>query len=195
MSDVWGPASVQSIGGNHYYNLYQDQSSHEEVVYFMRNKSETFHNYRKYKAWVKVQRGAPIRIFGCDRGGEFMSKAFTEHLENAGTVRHLTVHDSPSSNGAAERANQTHMEGAQAMMDAAGLPKNLWMEAVQHHVWIRNRVPTHTLPEMKMPHEIGTGQKPDLSAIRPWGCKAWVKRLDVRKLEPRAEECHFVGVD
>ena len=102
MSDVWGPASVQSIRGNHYYNLYQDQSSHEEVVYFMKAKSEAFHNYRNYKAWVKVQRGAPIQIFGCDRGGEFMSNEFTEHLVNAGTVRHLTVHDSPSSNGAAE---------------------------------------------------------------------------------------------
>jgi hypothetical protein len=60
VSDVWGPASVQSIGGNHYYNLYQDDSSHEEVVYFMRNKSDTFCNYRKYEARVKVQRGAPI---------------------------------------------------------------------------------------------------------------------------------------
>ena len=46
-----------------------------------------------------------------------------------------------------------------------------------------------------MPHEIGTGQKPDLSAICPWGCKAWVKRLDVGKLKPRAEECRFVGID
>jgi hypothetical protein len=60
VSDVWGPASVQSIRGNCYYNLYQYKSSHEEVVYFMRNKSETFCNYRKYEAWVKVQRGAPI---------------------------------------------------------------------------------------------------------------------------------------
>ena len=66
MSDVWGPASVQSIRGNHYYNLYQDQSSHEEVVYFMKAKSEAFHNYRNYKAWVKVQRGTPIQIFDCD---------------------------------------------------------------------------------------------------------------------------------
>jgi hypothetical protein len=34
-----------------------------------------------------------------------MSNEFTEHLANTGTVRHLTVHDSPSSNGATERAN------------------------------------------------------------------------------------------
>jgi hypothetical protein len=66
VSDVWGPASVESIGGNCYYNLYQDQSSHEEVMYFMKNKSETFHDYKKYKAWANIQRGALIQIFGCD---------------------------------------------------------------------------------------------------------------------------------
>lgn len=76
----------------------------------MRQKSETFAEYKKYKA--KVQRNALICIFGCDRGGEFTSREFSEHLENAGTVRHLTIHDSPASNGTAERANQTHVEGA-----------------------------------------------------------------------------------
>jgi hypothetical protein len=45
-----------------------------------------FGDYKKYEAWVKVQRGAPIRILGCDRGSEFMSREFTNHLENSGTV-------------------------------------------------------------------------------------------------------------
>ena len=80
-------------------------------------------------------------------------------------------------------------------MVAAGLPKNLWAEAVRHHIWIRNHVPSRALPEMKMPHEMGTGKKPDLSAVRPWGCKAWVKQLDAGKLESRAEMGHFVGID
>jgi gag-polypeptide of LTR copia-type/GAG-pre-integrase domain len=166
VSDLWGPAAVQSIGGKRYSALFQDLHSHEELVYFLRQKSETFANYKKCEAWVKVQRGGQIRIVGCDRGGEFLSKEFTEHLENAGTVHHLTVHDSPASNGTAERANRTHIEGAQAMMEAAGLLKNLWAEAVRHHVWIRNRVPSRALPEMKTPHEMGTGEKLDLSAVR-----------------------------
>jgi hypothetical protein len=195
VSDVWGPASVQSIGGKRYYTLFQDLHTHEEVVSFLRQKSETFAEYKKYEAWVKVQRNALIRIFGCDRGGEFTSREFSKHLENAGTVRHLTIHDSPASNGAAERANRTHVEGARAMMEAAGLPKNLWAEAVRHHVWIRNRVPSRTLPEMKTPHEMGTGEKPDLSAVHAWGTKAWVKRLNAGKLKSRAEEGRFVGID
>ena len=50
-------------------------------------------------------------IFGSDRGGEFMSIEFNNHLKNAGTIRHLTVHDSPVSNSIAECANCTLLDG------------------------------------------------------------------------------------
>jgi hypothetical protein len=79
-----------------------------------------------------------------------MSREFTDHLENAGMVQHLTVHNSPALNGAAEQANRTHINGACAMIDTAGLPKNLWAEAVHHHVWIWNQVPTHIEKDMQM---------------------------------------------
>jgi hypothetical protein len=57
-------------------------------VYFQHTKSQTFANYKKYEAWVKVQRSANIKVLGTDRGGEFMSDEFTDHLESRGTVRH-----------------------------------------------------------------------------------------------------------
>ena len=66
---------------------------------------------------------------------------------------------------------------------------------VNHHIWIRNWVPTRSLKVDKTPLELATSQKPNISGIYPWGCKAWVKTLDVGKLEPRAEECRFVGFD
>ena len=81
------------------------------------------------------------------------------------------------------------------MLEASKLPNNLWAEAISHYVWIRNRVPTRTLRYDKTPLEMATSTKPNLSGIHPWGCKAWVKRLDVGKLESRAEECRFVGFD
>ena len=92
-----------------------------------------------------------------------------------------------------KRANCTHLDGAHAMLEEAKLPKNLWVEAISHHVWLQNRVPTCTLNQPKTPYEMATGQKLDLTNVHPWGCKAWVKRLDVGKLKPRAEECRFVG--
>ena len=195
VSDVWGPAPVKSLGGKHYYLLFKDLFSHEERIYFLNQKSEVFDHYKRYEAWVKVQRKGRIAILGTDRGGEFTSKEFNEYLENSGTVRHLTVHDSPASNGVAERANRTLLDGARAMLEASKLPNNLWAEAISHHVWIQNRVPTRTLRYDKTPLEMATNIKPNLSGVHPWGCKAWVKRLDVGKLESRAEECRFVGFD
>lgn len=195
VTDLWGAAQVTSLGGHNYFVCYQDLWSHEEKAYFLRLKSETFETYKKYEAWVKVQRNSVIKILGSDRGGEFTSKEFNDHLEYAGTIRHLNVHDSSQSNGASERANRTHLELARAMLFAAGLPKYLWAEAVGHSIWIRNRAPTRAIPEAMTPHEKATGEKPDLTNLLEWGTSVWVKQLDVKKLEPRAAEGRFVGYD
>ena len=86
---------------------------------------------------MKVQRNTPIiKTFGSDRGGEFNSKDFTDHLERQGTIRHLTVHDSPQSNGQVERADRTHLENAWAMLIQTKLPSFLWAEAIRHSVWL-----------------------------------------------------------
>ena len=88
---------------------------------------------------MKAQRNPNgIKIFRSDRGGEFMSKEFDNHLAKVGTIRHLTVHDSPASNGIAECSNYTHVECARAILAGSGLPRYLWGEAVLHSVWIRN---------------------------------------------------------
>ena len=108
VSDLWGPSPVKSLGGKEYSICFQDQYTHEEKIYFSAEKSEAFSCYKKYEAWVKTQCKGCIETLGTDHGGEFMSKEFSTHLENAGTVRHLTVHDCPASNSASERGNQTH---------------------------------------------------------------------------------------
>ena len=103
----------------------------------MLKKSETLDNYQWYEAWAKVQRNVPtIKTFGSDRGGEFKSKDFTDHLERQGTVRHLTVHNSPQSNGHIEWANRTHLQNAQAMLIQAKLSSFLWAKAIWHSVWL-----------------------------------------------------------
>ena len=195
VADLWGPADKASIKGRKYYLAFQDVYSHETHIYFLSRKSDAFENYKIYEAWVKLQRGAQVKIFGTDRGGEFTSAAFTKHLEKAGTVRHLTVHDSPQSNGKAERANRTIMEGARALLLAAKLPELLWAEAANHFIWLRNRVPTKTLPNYQTPIEIATGNRPDLSNVREWGHKVWVKKTHSSKLGSKVNKGRFVGID
>jgi len=67
-----------------------------------------------------------------DRGGEYLSNAFSKHLADAGTARRLTIHDSPQLNGVAEHLNCTLVEKVRALLHMAGLPQNLWGEALRH---------------------------------------------------------------
>jgi len=154
-SDVWGPAQVQSLGGSNYSNAYIDHHSHEERVYFMKYKSETFDRYKKYEAWARVQRNAVIKSSGATEEVSSRARSSTITLREPVPLRHLTVHDSPQSNGSAERGNRTKMDLARAMLDDSGLPKNLWAEAVRHGVWVRNRVPSRALPDGKTPTRDG----------------------------------------
>ena len=56
-------------------------------------------------------------------------------------------------------------------------------------------MPTQALPKLKTPYKVATGKKPDLLQLCEWGTTVWVKQLDAGKLDPRAEEAHFVGFD
>lgn len=99
----------------------------------------------------------------------------------------LTAHDTPQMNGAAERLNGTIGGHMRAMLISSGLPESFWGHAALYAVWLRNRTPTKkTAPQT--PLEVLTGEKPDLSRARPFGCRVWVRVDDVTKLQLRAEE-------
>ena len=110
-----------------------------------------------------------------------MGNTFSEHLHKAGTIRRLTVHDTPEYNGVTERLNQTLIEKVRVLLHNSGLPKFLWGEALNYVTYIKNRTWTKSLPNAT-PHEILTGKKPDLSNIHPWGTRVWVHDTSGSKL-------------
>ena len=196
VTDLWGPAQVLSLGGHAYAHMFEDLSSREPRVLFLKAKSEAINTYKDYERWVKVHRNPDgIACLGSDRGGEFTSEEFNAYLKTAGTIRHLNVHDSPQSNGVVERLNQTLIESARSMIFGANLPQYLWAEAVHHAAWIRARIPSKALPGSITPLEKATGRKPNLSRVLVFGSVVWVKVKDAGKLEPQAVEGHFVGYD
>src|SRR3984885_9069673 len=79
-------------------------------------KDETFDAYVTYEALMKTQYNVQIKKLHTDRGGEYLSNEFSDHLAKAGTVRQLTVHDTPEYNGVAERLNHTLLVKIQAML-------------------------------------------------------------------------------
>jgi len=193
-SDVWGPASVQAIGGDQYAVTWLDERTRYGVVEGMRAKSDAFEEYKAYEAWLRVQRGKTIRGLQTDQGGEYMSNAFAAHLRQQGTIRLLTVHDSSPSNGIAERCNGVLIEHVRALLVDSGLPKFLWKEALKYAMWIRNRTTTHLLNGMT-PYEAFYGVKPDIGNIHLWGSRVWVRDLTTGKLDPRGREGRFIGYD
>jgi hypothetical protein len=193
-SDVWGPASVSALGGSNYAVTWIDEKTRYGVVEGMRAKSDTFEEYKAYEAWLRVQRGKVIKHLQSDRGGEYTSNEFQTYIRRQGTTRRLTVHDSPQSNGIAERCNGVLVEHARALLIDSGLPKFLWKEALKYAMWIRNRTTTHQL-DGKTPYEAFYGVKPDISDIHLWGSRVWVRDLTAGKLDPRGREGRFIGYD
>ena len=104
-TDVWGPAHHVTINNKYYYISFTDDYLRESVIYLMKHKSEAFEKYKIYEAMIKTQRNVKIKSLVSDRGGEYTSCEFKQHLDKQGTAQKLTVHDTPESNGIAERLN------------------------------------------------------------------------------------------
>lgn len=106
--DLWGPASVKSLGGKSYVAIRKDDATRMVKPYFLVKKSETFQSYKEDKAWILNHGGKATSYARFDHGGEFLSNEFMHHLKCKGTQRELTIHDSPPQNGILERGMRTH---------------------------------------------------------------------------------------
>lgn len=84
---------------------------------------------------------------------------------------------------------------ARALLFQAKLPKKYWNYAVQHAVFLINRVPSKVL-EYKIAYECLHGQMPDLSDLRTFDCLCFVStHADPHKtkFDPRSTKCLFLG--
>ena len=147
----------------------------------------------RYKAWAERYTGFSINTLRTDGGGEYIHDQFNRYLLTMGIERQVTVARTPQQNGVAERANRTIMEAARAMLHAAGLPLSFWEYAVMAAVYLRNRSPTKALTDAT-PYEAWRGDKPDLSHLRVFGCRAYmhVDKTKRSKLQPgRSRWCSW----
>ena len=94
-SDVCGPMSTLSLNGSRYFLLFIDDYSRMCWVYFMKEKSEVFCIFKRFKQLVEKQVDKQIKILRTDNGGEFTSREFNSFCEIEGIQRQLTVPCSP----------------------------------------------------------------------------------------------------
>jgi len=113
-------------------------------------------------------------VLRSDNGGEYVSSAFKALHEENGTTHHTTVPDTSQQNGVAERLNRVLVELARTMLRHKDVDQDLWADAIKTAVYIKNRVTSRALPVGKTPHELWTGNKPDVSHMRVFGSTCWV---------------------
>ena len=194
-SDVCGPIEAPSLGGARYFITFTDDRSEWISVYTLHRKSESFDKYKTFESSSERHTGQSLHILRSDRGGEYMSNEFHDHLSNKGIVHQLSTVETPQQNGVAERINRTLMDLVRSMLHAKELPKQFWAEALATAVYVRNRVTSRALPQNTTPHHIWHGQAPDLSHLRVFGCRCWymIPKSKVKKLSSRAREAVMIG--
>ena len=78
-TNLWGPSPVVSLGGLRYYITFIDDSSRKVWVNFLKNKSDVFETFKKWKAMVETKTGLKVKCLRSDNGGEYIDGGFSEY--------------------------------------------------------------------------------------------------------------------
>ena len=218
-SDIVGPLETPSIGGSRYFITFIDDFSKWTVIFTMRKKSEALECFKKYHNQAEIHAGQKLKKFKIhtysmtkslpndlsdifklktlrsDNGGEYISTAFSDYLDDHGIQHQLSVPYTPQQNGVAERMNRTLMNHTRSILLSKNVNKEFWAEALSTAVYIRNRVTTRSLPLNVTPYHLWNGEAPNISHLRIFGAKCWyvIPKSKVKKLDARSREAMMVG--
>ena len=190
-TDVCGPFKVMTRYGERYYITFTDDFSRYGYVFLMKHKHEAFEKFKLFQSEAENQLNKTIKVLRSDRGGEYLSEEFQDHLRSCGIISQLTPPRTPQHNGVSERRNRTLLDMVRSMMSRSTLPLSFWSYALLTAARIVNMAPTKKVD--KTPYEIWHGKVPSLLYMRVWGCEAYVKQEASSKLDPRSSKCIFVG--
>lgn len=129
-TDVCGPISDVTPGGNRYLMTLIDDFSRYTVVCLLQKKSDVARCIKRYVAHVKTRFGRAPCVIRSDGGGEYVNDELRSFYEAEGIQAQYTAAYSPQQNGVAERKNRTLQEMATCMLLDANMPKKYWGEAV-----------------------------------------------------------------
>jgi len=85
-SDVWGMSLIVSHARYKYFVTFIDDYSRFTWIYFLRSNSEVFSMFKKFLTYVETQFQASVKKFRSNSGGEYMSHAFQEYLQQKGIL-------------------------------------------------------------------------------------------------------------
>jgi transposase InsO family protein len=171
--DLVGPITPATNGGARYFLTLVDQFSGHISTKILKLKSDALEAIKVYIAYVERQTGRKLKKLVTDGGGEFVNKALTEILTQAGIQHNISPPYTPQHNGFAERANRTIIEMTRTLMMQANLAPEWWGEAVTAATATTNCLSSLSKSKAS-PIELMFKSTPNLAIFRPFGCRAWI---------------------
>ncbi|GJY95993.1 retrotransposon protein, putative, ty1-copia subclass [Tanacetum coccineum] len=83
-TDVCGPFKIMSRQGANYFVTFTDDFSRYGYVYLLKHKHKVFETFKVFQKEVENQLGKTIKSLCSDRGGEYTSQGFLDHLKDHG---------------------------------------------------------------------------------------------------------------
>ncbi|PKU83709.1 Retrovirus-related Pol polyprotein from transposon TNT 1-94 [Dendrobium catenatum] len=193
-TDIWGPAPIPSLDGFRYYALFTDDFTRFSWIYLMHNKQETFSKFKILYKLIKTQFQTTPKILRSDGGGEFLSNDFTSFLQHHGIQRQLSCPHTPEQNGVAERKHRHLLELTRTLIHASNTPHIFWAEALSTANYLINRLPSKSI-NFHTPFQRLHKRPPNYTFLRTFGCLCfpWLRPYTSTKLDPRSQECVFLG--
>jgi hypothetical protein len=164
-----------SRGGYLYVVQFLDHATKFCWVYPMKTRDESIEKLRDVVDVQLVKFGAKIKHYHADGAAELISKQVLALLKREGATYSWNPVETPELNATTERRFRTLSERALSMLLRSGLPVDFWWDAYETSNFITNRLPTKTAFGYQTPFEGIFGEIPDLSLLRVWGCKTYLK--------------------
>ena len=110
-----------------------------------------------------------------DHATELIGKQVVQILKREGGKYSWNPAETPELNATTERKFRTLGERTLCMILRSGLHVDFWWDAYEASNYITNRLPTKTSCGYQTPYDGVFGEMTDLSLLRVWGCKAYLK--------------------
>src|SRR5258708_9608814 len=160
--------------GFQYFITFVNDYSRFITVHPIKKKSNALNIFKDFLVESEHQTDKKLKIFHTNGGGEYFSNEFTQYLSDHGIIHEKTNLDTPQENGVAEWVNRTLVTMSIVMLESTKsfIGCTTWPYALCQTALIKNVIPHSTLPTDVSLFELWTGNKPSVSIIHTFGCKA-----------------------
>ena len=190
--DTCGPFPTLTPKKEAYFIIFLDDASNYGATTLLSRKSDAFKAWKRVEASWELITGNRIKGVRLDGAKEFTQGQLSEHFTSRGITMQITAPYAHAQAGKAERYVRTIEDGIQTLLADAKLPPSFWGDAALTTQYLRNRLPTSTLPSNITPYEVMHKTKPDLSHLRVWGCQCFPSIPP--ELRTKGGPCRYEGI-